>query len=877
MEKPTRTNQTKTPPNKTQGKGKKSSKKKFSWRKVIMGSIIAAIVAIICALAVYIVVIMSGFKILDANLDKINTANESTLIYAMEEGGKESSATEISKIYKGENRESVSIKDVPERLQQAFIATEDRRFNEHAGVDFWAVGRALVTDVVHMSAVEGGSTITQQLAKNVFLSSEKTAFRKGTEMAIAFALDERYTKEEILEKYLNRIFFGSNAYGIKTAAKVYFGKSNLNDLKLWEMATLAALPKAPSRYSPLAHPDLSKERRAVVLRLMTDQGYITEAERAEAAAVDYVPPASTGQTTKDYASFVDYVVNEAEDVYGIEEDELLTKGYRIYTTMNVKAQKVLETTYANPSFFQKDAADGEKIQSSTVILDNKTGGIMALIGGRDYKQKGFSRIYSKRQPGSSFKPIAVYGPALETGNYTPYSVLDDTQTSFGNGTYSPRNFDRITHGQVTMFEAVKKSYNLAPVWLLEQLGVTQGMDFAKKLGIPLDPQKDRNLSIALGGLTNGASPLQMAGAYSAFANQGVQNKTHAILKITDAGGKEIAAYKQEKKQVMKANTAYYMTLLLQGVVDGGTGTKAKFNRPVAGKTGSTGLDIKGIEQYDRDVWFVGYTPEWTAAVWEGFDKVDSKHYVTVGSGGPAAIFKEIMSESLKGSPVTSFVKPANVPDLTEPPPVGTITDLAAVYVPEKKTVKITWSPTGDKMGYQLYRKGAADAEAKMVIQSATPEVDDPTVESGASYQYYVIPLALDTNTQGPKSNVATVDVPKDTGLPTGSPGTSPSPGVSPTPSPGGPGSSPSPGTKPSPGVSPKPGTGNEGGVPGTSPTPTPSQKPGAGGGAGAGGPGTGTGGGMGAGTGGGTGGNTSPTPSPTPTNKPADGTVRSGT
>ncbi|RTE11116.1 penicillin-binding protein 1A, partial [Paenibacillus whitsoniae] len=250
-----------------------------------MGSIIAAIVAVICALAVYIVVIMSGFKILDANLDKIDTANESTLIYAMEEGGKESSATEISKIYKGENRESVSIKDVPERLKQAFIATEDRRFNEHAGVDFWAVGRALVKDVVHMSAVEGGSTITQQLAKNVFLSSEKTAFRKGTEMAIAFALDERYTKDEILEKYLNRIFFGSNAYGIKTAAKVYFGKSNLNDLKLWEMATLAALPKAPSRYSPLAHPDLSKERRAVVLRLMTDQGYITEAERAEAAAV----------------------------------------------------------------------------------------------------------------------------------------------------------------------------------------------------------------------------------------------------------------------------------------------------------------------------------------------------------------------------------------------------------------------------------------------------------------------------------------------------------------------------------------------------------------------------------------------------------------
>ncbi len=661
MDKPTRnpsTPQTK-PRESKQSNNKGPKKKRFHARKLIMGSIIAAIIAVICAMGIYIIVIMSGFRILDANIDKIVSTTESTLIYAQEEGkdkdGKEKPATEISKIYQGENRESVNIKDVPERLKQAFIATEDRRFNEHSGVDLRAIGRALVTDIVHMSAVEGGSTITQQLAKNVFLSSEKTAFRKGTEMSIAFALDERFTKDEILEKYLNRIFFGSNAYGIKAAAKVYFGKSNLNDLEVWEMATLAALPKAPTRYSPLSHPDLSKERRAVVLRLMTDQGIITEAERAKAAAVDYVPPASASQGTKEYASFVDYVVNEAEDMYGIEEDELLTKGYRIYTTMNIKAQQVIEQTYANPSFFQKDAADGQKIQSSMVILDNKTGGIMGLIGGRDYKTKGFSRVYSQRQPGSSFKPIAVYGPALDSGNYTPYSMLDDTQTSFANGSYTPQNYDRQTHGQVTMFEAVKKSYNLAPVWLLSQLRVSTGVEFAKKLGITLNAQKDQNLAIALGGLTDGVSPLQMARAYTAFANQGNLNKTHAILRITDAQGKEVAAYKPEKKQVIQPSTSYYMTLLLQGVVDtGGTGVKAKFNRPVAGKTGSTGLDIKGIEQYDRDVWFVGYTPEWTAAVWEGFDKVDSKHYVTVGSGSTAAIFKEVMSKSLEGKPVTKL-------------------------------------------------------------------------------------------------------------------------------------------------------------------------------------------------------------------------------
>ncbi|MDR6882247.1 PBP1A family penicillin-binding protein [Bacillus sp. 3255] len=826
MERPTNRQSTTNTKTKPQGNQKGSKKKKkFNFRKLILGSIIATILAIICAMAIYIVVIMSGFKILETNIDKIETSTESTLIYAQEEG-KDKPATEIAKIYKGENRESVDIKDIPERLKYAFIATEDRRFEQHAGVDFWAIGRALVKDVIHMSAVEGGSTITQQLAKNVFLSSEKTAFRKATEMSIAFALDEKYTKDEILERYLNRIYFGSNAYGIKAAAKIYFGKSNLNDLKVWEMATLAALPKAPSRYSPLTNPDLSKERRGVVLRLMTDQGYITEAERAEAAAVDYVPPTAAATGTKDYASYVDYVMNEAEDMYGISEDELLTKGYRIYTTMDTKAQKIMETTYANPSFFQKDASDGQKIQSAMVIVDNKTGGLMALIGGRDYKSRGFSRVYSKRQPGSSFKPIAAYGPALESGNYNPYSILDDSKTSFGNGTYTPRNYDRVTHGQVTMLEAVKKSYNLAPVWLLEQMGVGSGLEFAKKLGIQLNAQKDRNLAIALGGLTDGVSPLEMATAYTAFANQGVQNKTHAILRITDAQGKEVAAYKQEKKQVIQPKTAYYMTMLLQGVVEtGGTGTKAKFNRPVAGKTGTTGLDIKGIEQYDRDVWFVGYTPEWTAAVWEGFDKVDAKHYVTIGSGSPSSIFKEVMSKSLEGRPVTNFVKPDNVPVPTETP--SGITDLAAVYEVDKKSVKITWTSLGDKMTYNVYRKGSKEAEAKLLTQSPVPSVNDTSVFSGETYQYYVMPVNADTNVEGAKSNVASVEIPKDNTLPNGT-SPSPSPGVSPSPSPGDgkdPGTpSQSPGTKPTP--TPTPGnTGKPGTNPSPSSSPSPSVKP----------------------------------------------------
>jgi len=800
-----RSTSTKQPGKKSRGPGRKQ---RFGMKKLLIGSIIAAIIAVICALGVYMVIIMNGAKIVEENIDKFDTA-ETTLIY-------DSDDKEVAKLYR-ENRESVAIKDVPENLKNAFIATEDRRFESHAGIDFWSIGRALVKDIMHMSAVEGGSTITQQLAKNVFLSSEKTAFRKATEVSIAIALENKYDKDEILEKYLNRIYFGSNAYGLKAAAKVYFGKSDLNQLKLWEMATLAALPKAPSRYSPLSNPDKSKERRAVVLQLMEDQGYITESERAEAAAVDYVPPKGQ-QGNKQYATFIDYVVQEAEDVYQIDEDELLTKGYRIHTTMNTKAQQIVETTYANPAFFQKDASDGQKIQSAMVIVDHKTGGLMALIGGRDYQTKGLNRIFSQRQPGSSFKPIAVYGPAIESGDWTPYSKLDDTQTSFGNGTYSPRNYDRTTHGQVTMFEAVKKSYNLAPVWLLEQIGVSKGRDFAKKLGIALDPKQDNNLAIALGGLTNGASPMEMASAYSAFANQGVQIKPHAILKIQDGDGRDVAVYKQEKKQVIQPKTAWYLTLLLQGVVEpGGTGVKAKFNRPLAGKTGSTGLDLKGIEKYDRDVWFVGYTPEWTAAVWEGFDRTDSKHYVTVGSGSTAAIFKEVMSKALAGRPLTAFAKPEGVADLTEPP-TG-VADLAAVYVPETKSVKLTWTPLADKnIAYQVYRQTSQQQEAQLLIQSPTAEVADTTVSSGETYQYYVVPLNTETAVPGDKSNAVDVQIPADEALPGG---------ASPTPSPGEPGSEPSPtpsaspGGKPTPTPTPHKPDGGKGASPSPSPSPTP--------------------------------------------------------
>lgn len=686
------------------------------------------------------------------NLDKLDLS-EASHIYDV--NGKEAGALYI------ENRENVQASEIPERLKQAFIATEDKRFSEHSGIDFLGIGRALVKDVVARSMVEGGSTITQQLAKNVFLNADKTFFRKGTEMSIAVALEEKFTKDEILMYYLNRIYFGNRSYGVKAASKKYFGVSDLSKLELWQMATLAAMPKGPNSYNPIDSPDKSKDRRAVVLKLMQEQGYITEAERAEAAAVEYVPPKNGGK--EQYQTYVDYVLKEAQQLYSVEEDDLLRGGYSIYTTLDPNAQNIMEQTYANDKFFQKDGPQ-QKMQSSMVILNNKDGGIVAMIGGRDYVIRGLNRATQQpRQPGSSFKPLVVYAPALETGKYTPNSRLKDEAVTYDGG-YSPRNYDGVYRGEVDMFEAVKLSINAPAVALLKEIGVKTGTQFVNKLGIQLD-KADNNLAIALGGLTKGVTTLQMAQAYSAFANNGNLNQAHAIIKIVNSDGTQKAAFKPNPKSVMSPKTAWYMTQLLQGVVEpGGTGTSAKFERPVAGKTGSTQLEIKGLEKYNRDLWFVGYTPEWTGAVWMGFDKTDSKHYVSMSSGSAAVIFREVMQKSLAKRPMTSFTKPEGVSD--EPPPPKAVDDLKAEYIKEKRTVHLSWTKLGDNVTYQLFRKDSKsqDFPAEPILATSTTDVNDISAIQPDTYQYVVVPLNSENNTAGARSNVVTVTVAADAGV-----------------------------------------------------------------------------------------------------------------
>ncbi|MFS0726192.1 transglycosylase domain-containing protein [Paenibacillus sp. 1P07SE] len=549
----------------------------------------------------------------------------------------------------------ISIEEMPQTLLDGIVAVEDQRFYDHGGISISAMARAFIRNTQAGGVVEGASTITQQLAKNLFLSADRTYDRKLKEAALAMKIDRTYTKDEILEMYLNQIYFGEGAWGVQQASRTYFGK-DASELTLAESAMLAALPKAPSHYSPFVDKARALQRRNLVLKLMQQQGKISEQEMQQAQAEEVtLYEGSPNELAGQYQSYVNHLISEAEALYSLTEDDLLRGGYRIYSTLDPKVQQAMEDVYREDELFPA-SPDETIVQSGAVILDPRTGGIRGIVGRRgDPVFRGYNYATQlKRQPGSAFKPIAVYAPALEAG-YTPYSRLEDVETDFEG--YQPRNADRRTRGVVTLEQAVESSYNIPAVWLLNEVGVARGLEYIHRLGIPTTDH-DRSLSLALGGMNEGVSPLQMASAYSAFANEGKRTTPHAILRIERKDGSLVAEAKVEEQQVLAAETAYMMTELLQGVVEEGTGQKAKLPRPVAGKTGTTQLpdlpEFKGLSGA-RDTWFVGYTPELVAAVWMGYDKTDARHYMTSSGGDyPAQVFQAMMTRALDGEPVREF-------------------------------------------------------------------------------------------------------------------------------------------------------------------------------------------------------------------------------
>ena len=722
----------------------KPGKKKKNRGKIWFYSIFFAIVfGIVAAILGYSAIIINGERILEDHGDKLNFG-EASIIY-------DSEGNEIARLIDvNDNREIAEFSEIPQTVLDAFVATEDRRFYEHSGLDFISIGRAVVKDIIARSAVEGGSTITQQLAKNVFLSADKTIFRKATEASIAVALENQMSKEQILTMYLNRIYYGKGVHGIKAAAEYYFD-TELEDLELWQAATLAAMPKAPNRYNPISNPEASFERRAVVLQLMYDQDYITEQQMNEAKTVEYVQPDHADKySNSKYTAFIDYVVEEAIEKTGLSEEELRVGGFEIYTTINTTAQDVMDAEFANAENFE-ESVDEQLAQGSMIIIDHNTGEIKAMSGGRDYVKKGWNRVTKKRQPGSSYKPLISYGPALESGDYTPSSTLNIDKTCFGN--YCPQ--DKWGATAVSMKQALQDSRNLAAVWLLNEVGFKKADEFATKLGVGLS-DTEYNLSSALGGLERGFSPLEMATAYSVIANDGLSVDPHTIRSIE--GKYEYKAPKAER--LMKESTAAYLTQMLQAVVESGTAKRAQIDRPVAGKTGTTQHGIpnyKGSE--NRDAWFVGYTAEWTAAVWMGYDNTDKDHLLKKGSSQAATLFAKIMKPALASIPKQNFTP---VEEEVEVKPELVMGPLSYTYDEEIGKVTLNWSIEyeGD-VTFEVFRMEQNSGNFTHFNETeGTLVTEDMSVFPGYNYQYYVVAHDLENGISSEPSNTVSIDVPE---------------------------------------------------------------------------------------------------------------------
>lgn len=542
-----------------------------------------------------------------------------------------------------ERRVPVTFDKIPKHVQQAFIAIEDNRFYEHSGIDYRGTARALVSTLSGQE-VQGGSTITQQLAKNAFLTQERTIVRKIKEAFIAKELEHKYTKDEILTMYLNQIYFGQGAYGIESASMYYFGK-HVQDLSIAEAATLAAIPKSPNYFNPFENPQASKERKELVIDQMYKYGMIDEATSNAAKAQKLILRTSNAGSSDSRSYFFDMIIQKVISEVGA--DALYKGGLKIYTTLDTDMQLAAERALRYLPELYNDNNKLTQPQVALVAVDPNNGQVKAMIGGRG--QDKFNRAtLAARQPGSAFKPF-VYLTAMENG-FTPASIIEDKEEEFWPG-WKPQNSDLKWHGKVSLRTALKRSINIPTIKLAREVGVNKIITNAEKMGITtlVDSGKynDTNLAMALGGLSKGVSPIEMASAYGVLATNGVYCRPYALIKIVDREGKVLYEQKSSSKQVVDAKAAYLTTNMLEDVLVSGTAGGMGIGRPAAGKTGTTDTNI--------DAWFVGYTPNLSTAVWVGDDNNQSIHMY--GSGAPLSIWHDFMVNALAATPARNFVNP----------------------------------------------------------------------------------------------------------------------------------------------------------------------------------------------------------------------------
>jgi penicillin-binding protein 1A len=695
---------TKQSKHKNSGKQKKNS----LFKKLALSILLLGMIGMVSGIATFAYFVMDAPPLDEA---KIKDPLSST-IYDM-------NGNKIAELgADGQKRTYISYKEIPKVLEEAVLATEDVRFYEHHGLDPIRLGGAVIANFKEGFGSEGASTITQQVVKLSFLTPEKTLKRKAQEAWLAFRLEQKYSKHEILEMYLNKIYYANGVYGVKKAAEFYFNKTDLNDLTLPEAALLAGMPQSPNNYDPYKHPEAAKKRRNVVLSLMEKHGFITkdEAEKAKKVPVKSMLVEHKKDTNIPYDSFIDQVIKEVTDEADVN---IYEDGLKIYTTLDPDAQSYVEELLNSDEYF----TDKKDLQAGIALLDTKTGEIRALGGGRDKEGVAFGFNYATKrvgQPGSTIKPILDYGPAIEYLKWSTYHQLVDEPYSYSDGT-PIKNWDGSYEGQMSMRVALAKSRNIPALKALQEVGLERAKKFANKLGMGFDEIYE---SYAIGGLKDGVSPLQMAGAYSAFGNNGVYIKPHAVRKIVFPDNTEIDLT-PEPKAAMKDYTAYMITDMLKSVVNSSVGTGRLANVPglhIAGKTGTTNYDEETRQKFGLpegavpDSWFVGYTPNYTAAVWTGFSKRSDEAYLSMREQKiPRLLFREVISHVDNGEG-GDFKMPKSVVKL--PIKIGTNPPmLAGKYTPETEIV------------YECFVKGAEPTE----VAEDKPEPLSPVTNLQAVY------------------------------------------------------------------------------------------------------------------------------------------------
>lgn len=655
--------------------------------------------------------------------------------------------------------------EIPIEIIDAITSIEDRAFFDHIGINPKAIARAGVAYLANKGSItQGGSTITQQLVKTIYVGNETSFQRKINEAVLATTLEKNVSKEEIITAYLSHIDFGYQSFGVKNAVETYFGQT-LEEFKqedeltrIIKAAYIAGLPQAPYGKSPYDENGQKKptfdnalERRNAVLHAMLVEKKITEEQYDEAIKnKDLLVLNKVNRVHKDqeikYPDYVHYVLSETAEKLGLSSvEEAMYSGMKIYTSFDPEVYTIMRKAYNDESNFPENAKDGTKVESASVIVNPQNGEIYAMIGSREENEGFLTHInrafQTKRQPGSSFKPLISFAPALEFNVFKKDSMLVDQKGyNFGGG-YVVKDWDNYGRGRVTMKEAIRQSWNIPAVYALQQTGINRAREFVSRLGINLG-EKDIYLPIALGGLEVGTSTLEMADAYQAFANGGYRIEAHTIKRMVNANGEVVFEAENkltDKNRVMKKSTAKDMNEMLRNAVTSGTGGKANVEgHQVAGKTGTT--EYVGSKDGNSDVWFVGYTKDYVTAVWMGYDSTTPDRYLSkaTGSGWAASMFKEMMTPLLKIRPdyVDGYKEKEEEKEENKIPQIHPL-EVESTYDEEQSIVRLTWEAKEDTM-YRVYR----DGEEVTSLVTKKGEFVDMNLTPGALHSYEIVGFEL---------------------------------------------------------------------------------------------------------------------------------------